>query len=394
MQRHRIALQLVHLRILLLCCRLCSSHRTPFGSGIIGFTNAAHDGLVQTVHALLLIAVHHLKTKLRFALWPLANAHGQLAAEVIFDECRLVAAFLHIPRVDAKRAEIAGLALGSAGRGDEILWLITGGIADSIEFEPGEGTQVGRGGAFTNGIRKFEFDETPNYPAGDWNGLISRLRSRIGLSRASGVFTGRTSGQSANEKPIFLFRFRRFAGGIFFLRALHPIGSCAADDLNGNTTAKMVEARRRSSGFDVKICGGFGTAARLDGHRANLVQEFDAALPQWRIHQISGVHPADSACGGTDFDVVIAASDYGHAIAVVQHPERLAHLRHPAPECHAPLADEGFAQRFVLRPEPPGKDAYEAKQRHGNEEFSLHAPSTTSTFMAFAVIPRPFRLIP
>ena len=156
----------------------------------------------------------------------------------------------------------------------------------------------------------------------------------------------------------------------------------------------MVEARRRSSGFDVKICGRFGTAARLDRHRANLVQKFDAALPQHRIHQISGVHPADSAGSGADFDVVIAASDYGDAIAIVQHPERLAHLRDSAPESHAPLADEGFAQRFVLRPEPPGKEAHEAKQRHGNEEFSLHAPSTTSTFMAFAVIPRPSRLIP
>jgi len=55
-----------------------------------------------------------------------------LAAEAVFDKCRLVAAFLHIPRVDAKRVEIADLALGAADCGNEILWLIAGGIADGI----------------------------------------------------------------------------------------------------------------------------------------------------------------------------------------------------------------------------------------------------------------------
>src|SRR5216684_3822837 len=393
-QRHRFVLQLILLRMRLLGRRLWRLHRTPFGGRIIAFANPADNRLVQSVHALFFDVIHHAKTELRFAFRPLANAHGQLAAEVIFDECRLVAAFLHIPGVDTKRAEIAWLALGPAGGGDKILRLVTGGIADSIEFEPGEGTQVGRGRGFTNSIRKVEFDETPDHPSGDRNSLISRLRGCIGLSRTSGAFTGRTSGQCANEKPIFLFRFRRLAGGIFFLGALHPIGGGAADDLNGNAAAKMVEARRRSSGFDVKICGRFGTPARLDRHRANLVQEFDTALPQRWIHQISGVHPADSACGGTDFDIVIAASDYGDAIAVVQRPEWLAHLRDSAPESHAPLADEGFAQRFVFRPEPPGKEAHKTKQGHGNEEFSLHAPSTTPTFMALAVIPRPSRLIP
>src|SRR6266566_4737893 len=92
-------------------------HGTPLARRFAALTNSADNRLNQPVDTLLFVAAHRAKTKLRLVLGAFADANGHLAAQIIFDERSFVAASLCIPRVDTKRGEIAGLALGSASGG-------------------------------------------------------------------------------------------------------------------------------------------------------------------------------------------------------------------------------------------------------------------------------------
>ncbi len=58
----------------------------------------------------------------------------------------------------------------------------------------------------------------------------------------------------------------------------------------------------------------------------------------------------------------------------MQHSHLLADLRDAAQEWCDFFADKRLHQRFMLGPEHPGHQRHQDKQRHGNEEFPLHAP--------------------
>jgi hypothetical protein len=72
----------------------------------------------------------------------------------------------------------------------------------------------------------------------------------------------------------------------------------------------------------------------------------------------------------------------------MQRCKRLAYLRNPAPQRDAPFADKGLASRFVLGPEYPSQQYYEAKQRHCNEELSFHVPRATPAVSTVVIISR------
>src|SRR5262249_37070050 len=73
--------------------------------------------------------------------------------------------------------------------------------------------------------------------------------------------------------------------------------------------------------------------------------------------------------------VFVAARKHFHVIAIEQHAQLLANLRHAAPQRDAALADVRLAQRFMLWPEYPGQQRHHAEQRHGHQQLALHAES-------------------
>ncbi len=58
----------------------------------------------------------------------------------------------------------------------------------------------------------------------------------------------------------------------------------------------------------------------------------------------------------------------------MQQSHLLADLRDATEDRGGFFADKSFAQRFMLRPEHPGRQSYQRKERNCNEEFPLHAP--------------------
>ena len=119
------------------------SHRLPAlwcgfrrgGGGAAGFLrgfvtlgNAADDRLDQTVDTIVFFAGSHgVKAEFGLAAVVLVDADGKLAAGVVFDEGRFVAAALGVPGVHAKHREVAGLALGPFRAGNQILRLVAVG---------------------------------------------------------------------------------------------------------------------------------------------------------------------------------------------------------------------------------------------------------------------------
>jgi hypothetical protein len=66
----------------------------------------------------------------------------------------------------------------------------------------------------------------------------------------------------------------------------------------------------------------------------------------------------------------------------MQRSRFLAHLRDAAQERRSFFADERFAESFTPGAEHPCRDSHQAKQRHGDEEFPLHALSLKIVPMA------------
>src|SRR5947208_11905417 len=129
------------------------------------FADTPHHGLDQAVDTFFFVSVHDAESEFGLVLGPLADANGQLSAEIVFDERCLVAAFLRIPGVHPQRAEVACRALRTARRGQEVLWFVSGGIRDAIQLKPGHGADVCRRRAFSHGIRQIQFDKAGNHPA-------------------------------------------------------------------------------------------------------------------------------------------------------------------------------------------------------------------------------------
>src|SRR6266851_403877 len=347
---------------------------TRAGSLLIGFAglaDAADYRLRQAIDALFFRATHLAKAKFGLTFWAFAETDRHLAAEIIFDEGGFVTGALLVPGVDAENGEITELSFGAARSSNQILRLVTGGSGDAVQLEPGSGADVGGGHAFAHGVRQVELDEASHDPAGDGNGLVAGRRGGVGFGAARGDFAGRAGGQAANEEPILFLGFLRFV--VFALIAdLHPIGDAAGDNLDGNSTAELIEARLGASGLDAKIGLHFGAAAGLHGHGFGSVQDLDAALPERGLKEQPGVDPADGAAASADFYGVVTAGHDVDAVAVVQDVDGLADLRDTAPQRGAALADVGFAEIFVLGAKEPGEHDDHAEQRDGDEELALH----------------------
>src|SRR6266566_2428962 len=356
-------------------------HGAPLARRLPALTNSADNRLNQPVDALLFVAAHHAKTKLRLLLGAFADANGHLAAQIIFDERSFVAASLCIPRVDAKRGEIAGLALGSAGGGNQILWLVARRVADAVEFEPRERAKIRGGHALAHGVWQIQFNKTGNDPARDRHGLIPGSRCGCRFGALASVITRRTCSEAADQRPVLFLRFLRLIRGIFFVRNLRPIGHRPPHNLHGSISSKLIKARLGSPRLDAQIRGDLGASACLHGHRSRLVQELDAAQPERWFHQVTAVDPADGARVGSNLYVFIAPGKHVHALAVMQRAHSLADFGDAAQKRGIPFADKGFAQQFMLRPEQPGNERHQAEQRHCNEEFSLHALSPNAAPM-------------
>jgi hypothetical protein len=116
-----------------------------------------------------------------------------------------------------------------------------------------------------------------------------------------------------------------------------------------------------------------GSSTRLHRNGLRLLQQLGAAGPQRWFQKLPSVDPTHLAASGAHLDAVIAARHNVHAIPIVQGIDRLAHLRHAAPQRNAALADVPFADRFVLRPQRPRHRRHQNKQRHRDKQFPLHA---------------------
>src|SRR5256884_6769595 len=132
-------------------CWFGVSHCRPFARRFSWFADTPHHGLDQAVDTFFFVSVHDAESEFGLVLGPLADANGQLSAEIVFDERGLVAALLRIPGVHPQRAEVACRALRTARRGQEVLWFVSGGIRDAIQLKPGHGADVCRRRAFSHG---------------------------------------------------------------------------------------------------------------------------------------------------------------------------------------------------------------------------------------------------
>jgi hypothetical protein len=159
-----------------------------FRGRFAGFADSADYGLRQVVGALLFCAFDLAEAEFGLALWSFVEADGHLATQIIFDEGGFVAGALGIPGVDADYGEIAGLAFGAASSGDDILRLISAGVCDAVQLEPGDGAHVGGRHAFAHGVRQIQLDEAGHDPAGYGDGLIAGLGGRVGFGGADGDF--------------------------------------------------------------------------------------------------------------------------------------------------------------------------------------------------------------
>ncbi len=300
--------------------------------------------MVQAIGAFFFVVVHQVKAKFWIAFGAFADLDGEGAAEIVFDIGGFIAGFPGIPSINAERGEIAGLAFRAVSAGNEILRVVALGISDAVEFEPGEGAHVGGVGAFSNSIGDIEGDESGNDPAGDGNGLIAGLRCGGNGRIAHDAFAGRTSGDTTNEEPIFFPGDIGVFGSFFLVGDLHPIGDGTAEDFKFSATAELVEARFGASRRNAKIGGGFGAAASLDRQDFGLFEELSAALPKFRLHQITAINPSGEAGSGANFYVVVAASEDFDAVAVEKHTKLLAHLSDATPESDAAFADISLAE--------------------------------------------------
>src|SRR5277367_5035932 len=102
---------------------------------LVIFPDSPYHGLDQAVHAFILGAVHHVETKLRFALGTFAKANGQRAAQTILNVRRFVARLLGIPGEDPQIGKVARLPFGPLRASHEILRMLPVGVSDTIEFE-------------------------------------------------------------------------------------------------------------------------------------------------------------------------------------------------------------------------------------------------------------------
>jgi hypothetical protein len=338
-----------------------------------GFANAADNGLNQVVYPLLLTIVQGAKAKLRFAVWAFAEAHGQLAAQIVLDERGFVPGFLSIPGVGAESSEIAGLAVWAARSGHEILRLFAGRIGYTVEFKPGDRPDIRGSEAFAYGIGKIELHEAGHDPTCDGDALVAWLRSGVCFGGARCGFTRRTGSYSANEVPVFfLVLVSRIVRGLFIVGDLSPIGYAAADDFDGNAAPKLIEAGLGAARLDAKIGLHFRAAVGLDGDSLGLLEELGAAAPERRLEELAAIDPADLSGSGTNFHAVVAASQDVYVVAVVEGIDRLAHLRHTAPKRDAALADVRVAEGFVLGPQQPSRDNDQKEQRHRDQQLTLH----------------------
>ena len=139
------------------------------------------------------------KAELWFTLGVLAYYHGHLATKIILDISSFVTGFLLVPSVGTKSGEIARLAFRSTHARGQILSLRIRACGHTVEFEPSDGSNVCRSHTIAHGIRGIELDETPNHPPGNGNGLIPRLRGRVGLSGTRGSVAGRTGRDRSNQ---------------------------------------------------------------------------------------------------------------------------------------------------------------------------------------------------
>src|SRR5437899_5483958 len=97
------------------------------------------------------------------------------------------------------------------------------------------------------------------------------------------------------------------------------------------------------------------------------------SLPQGWLHQLTALHPANRACAGSHFYIVIAFRDDIDALSVMHHSHLLADLGDTVQERRDFFADKRFALRFALWAKDPGDQRHQRQQRHGNHEFPLHA---------------------
>jgi len=89
-------------------------------------------------------------------------------------------------------------------------------------------------------------------------------------------------------------------------------------------------------------------------------------------------HPADGAPGRSHLRVLVAFAEDLDALSVMQHADLLPHLSDSAEHRSDFFADESLSLRFVLWTEHPGSHAYQAEQRHSNEQLPFHARFTNA----------------
>src|SRR6059058_4715464 len=221
-------------------CWFGVSHCRPFARRFSWFADTPHHGLDQAVDTFFFVSVHDAESEFGLVLGPLADANGQLSAEIVFDERGLVAAFLRIPGVHPQRAEVACRALRTARRGQEVLWFVSGEIRDAIQLKPGHGADVCRRRAFSHGIRQIQFDKAGNHPAGNRYGLIPWFCGCRGFGGSRRSLSRRARGDAANQEPIFALVFLRLAG-ILLIGGLHPIGYAAPHNFDRNISRELVK---------------------------------------------------------------------------------------------------------------------------------------------------------
>ena len=228
------------------------------------------------------------------------------------------------------------------------------GVADAVEFKPGYRADVCRSDAVAHGIGQIQLDETGDRP-NRRSAAFDRQARRVSSPRRGLRIRPAAAWPATNQKPIFFFVPCGSFEGSFSSVTWTQSATARPTISTGTPRAELIEARLRAPRLDAKIGGDFGAAAGLHGHRQDLLEQFCAALPQRRFHQIAAFDPAQFAGGGAHLDAVVAAGDYVDAVAVVQRVQRLAHLRDAAPKSGGAFADVGFAQRFMLGPEEPGQ---------------------------------------
>ena len=121
-----------------------------------------------------------IKSELRTSR-SLADAHGKPAADAVVGERGLVLPALGAPGVDANGGEIARLSFSAFGSRNHILGLLTGGIGNGIELDPGYHPPASGTDIIANRRRRIEFNESRKDPARNGEGWPSiRLGSSGG----------------------------------------------------------------------------------------------------------------------------------------------------------------------------------------------------------------------